>query len=101
METYENDPKYYRARKKVRQIKGFYGNLGSYLIVNTFFLILNLMTTPEHLWFYWPMLGWGLGVLFHALRVFDIMPFFGKEWERKKIRELMEAEARNRNENPS
>ena len=101
METYENDPKYYRARKRVREIKGFYGNLASYIIINMFFLILNLMTTPDHLWFYWPMLGWGLGVMFHGLRVFNVMPFFGKDWERRKIREFMEEDAKNRNSNPS
>jgi hypothetical protein len=32
------------------------------------------------------MLGWGIGILSHALQVFGI----GKNWEEKKIKELME-----------
>ena len=42
------------------------------------------------LWFFWPMLGCGIGVLFHGMKVFNYMPFFGKDWEEKKIQEFME-----------
>jgi hypothetical protein len=91
METYNrNDEKYYRARKRVREIKGFYGNLASYIIINLFFLFINLQTSPDHLWFYWPMLGWGIGVIFHGLKVFNSMPFLGKDWEERKIKEFMD-----------
>jgi hypothetical protein len=30
----------------------------------------NLMTSPEMYWFIWPLIGWGIGVLFHGLSVF-------------------------------
>jgi hypothetical protein len=46
------------------------------------------MTAPGYLWFLWPMFGWGIGVVFHAVNVFGI----GKNWEEKKIRELMAEE---------
>jgi len=46
------------------------------------------MTSPDHLWFYWPMLGWGLGLTIHAVSTFGI----GKNWEEKKIKELMKKE---------
>lgn len=48
-------------------------------MVNLFLMVVNLLTSPEHLWFYLLMLGWGIGVLFHGLRVFNYMPFLGKE----------------------
>jgi len=84
--------RYQKAKKRVKEIKGFYGNLVSYILVISFLTFINLKYTPEHLWFYWPMLGWGIGVLFHAFGVFNIVPFFGDDWEEKKIKELMEEE---------
>lgn len=33
-------------------------------------IIINLSTATEYLWFKWPLLGWGIGVVFHALGVF-------------------------------
>ncbi|MBC7522844.1 MAG: 2TM domain-containing protein [Flavobacterium sp.] len=93
METnLQQDERYYFAKKKVTEIKGFYGNLISYIIFNGFFLILNLKSDPSHLWFYWPLLGWGIGVIFHGMRVFNYTPFLGKNWEERKIKELMEKE---------
>jgi hypothetical protein len=37
------------------------------------------------------MLGWGIGLAAHGINTFGI----GKNWEEKKIRELMEEERRN------
>lgn len=79
---------YEKAAKRVKDLKSFYGNLISYCLVIPFLLIINLLTSPEHLWFYWPMLGWGLGLTIHGLNTFGI----GKEWEERKINQLMEQE---------
>ena len=76
---------YERAVKRVKELKGFYGNLISYCIVIPFLVIINLLTSPGQLWFYWPMLGWGIGLLAHGMNVFAI----GKNWEEKKIQEIM------------
>lgn len=89
MTTYTPQPTeniaYERAVKRVKELKGFYGNLISYCIVIPFLVIINLITSPKELWFYWPMLGWGIGVVAHAMNTFAI----GKNWEEKKIREIM------------
>ena len=82
--------KYLKAQKRVEDLKGFYGNLTSYVIVNTGLLILNLITSPQHLWFYYPLLGWGIGVALHAMKVFNYMPILNRDWEERKIKELME-----------
>lgn len=93
MENYnQKDELYIKAKKKMEKIKGFYGNLISYVLVNIGLLIINLTTSPEQLWFYWPMLGWGIGVLFHGMAVFNYMPFIGPDWEEKKIKEFIEKE---------
>lgn len=95
--TYNNSAdSYRRAQKKVEDIKGFYGNLFSYIVVNAGLAVLNLITSPGNLWFFYPMIGWGLGVAIHAISVFNLMPFFGSDWEERKIRELLEKDKNNR-----
>ncbi|SHG94890.1 2TM domain-containing protein [Flavobacterium fluvii] len=89
---YTEEERYYAAKKRVEEIKGFYGNLIAYVVVNMGLMVINLLTSPAYLWFFWPMLGWGIGVVFHGLKVFNYMPFFGKEWEEKKIKEFMDKE---------
>ena len=89
---YTEEERYFKAKKRVEEIKGFYGNLTAYIVVNIGLMILNLVTSPQYLWFFWPMGWWGLGVLFHGLKVFNYMPFFSKDWEERKIKEFMEKE---------
>jgi hypothetical protein len=89
---YQNEDGYFKAKKRVEEIKGFYGNLIAYIIVNMGLLALNLVTSPSHLWFFWPLLGWGIGVVIHGMIVFNYMPFLRKDWEEQKIKEFMEKE---------
>jgi Na+/melibiose symporter-like transporter len=84
------ETKYQRARKRVEAIKGFYIHLGVYLVVNLFLFLLNIITSPDQLWFYWVLLGWGIGIVAHAFFVFGFGRLFGADWEEKKIREIME-----------
>ena len=94
--NYQEEERYFKARKRVEEIKGFYGNLIAYIVVNIGLMVLNLLTSPGYLWFFWPMLGWGIGVLFHGMKVFNYMPFFGKDWEEKKISEFMDKEEQSK-----
>ena len=91
METNQFDiEKYNKAKKRVKEHKEFYSHLASYLVVIPFLIFINLYFSPKHIWFYWPMLGWGIGLFFHAVGVFNIIPFFGKDWEQNKINEILE-----------
>ena len=91
METNYNDEQniYLKAQKRVEDIKAFYGNLTVYIIIISGLAILNLVTYPQHLWFLYPGIGWGIGVVIHGMSVFNYMPFLGSNWEEKKIQELM------------
>ena len=95
--NYNEEDKYYLAKKKVENIKGFYGNLTSFIGVNIVLIFINLYTTPNHLWFYWPLMWWGIGVVFHGLKVFEVFPVLGKGWEEKKIKEIMDKEKEKKN----
>jgi hypothetical protein len=63
-----------KEKKRKRYIKGLISHLLSYAIVITFLFIIDLISGPGW-WFYWPMLGWGIGIAFHAmpmiLRIID------------------------------
>lgn len=93
IKTDTTDKAYERAQKKVREIKGFYGNLISYCIVIPFLIIVNLVTSPKNIWFFFPMLGWGIGLAAHAMNVFAI----GKNWEERKIRKILEKQNKQQN----
>jgi len=58
-----------RAKKRVGARIGFYKHLVSFILINIILLVINLVCSPGDLWFYWPLLGWGVVVFFHALRV--------------------------------
>ncbi len=98
METAYNEKNsaYYKAQKKVEEIKGFYGNLFSYVVVITGLAILNMLTSPDHWWFLYPALGWGIGVALHGMAVFNYMPFLGSDWEERKLKELMDKDRNNK-----
>lgn len=78
---------YDKARKRVRAKKEFYQHLTSYLVMSLFFFLLNAVTSFGSWWFYWPILGWGVGLVFHY---FDVFGFPGTgnsspDWEEKAI----------------
>lgn len=97
METNQDFDKYQKAIKQVQEIKGFYSHLLAYIVVMVVLVYINLKFSPEYLWFIWSMMGWGIGLFFHAVKVFNWIPFLGKDWEEKKIHEFMEEEKNKSN----
>ena len=89
------DIKYNRAKKQVKKMKEFYGNLTSYCIVIPFLIFVNYYTTGLHFpWVLFPIFGWGLGLFFHYCEAFNWHPFLGKNWENRKIKQYMEESKR-------
>ena len=56
------------ARGKV----GLYIHATVYVAVNVLLITINLSTAPGQLWFKWPLLGWGIGLLAHAAAAFSL-----------------------------
>jgi transcriptional regulator with XRE-family HTH domain len=69
----------------VRRLRGFYSHLTRYVVIVGALWVLNLLTSPHHLWAVWVTFGWGIGVLAHATRVFQPRALFGPEWERRTV----------------
>lgn len=74
-----------RAIEHVQDIKAFYSNLFSYLLVVPFLFVLNYLTAPSYIWAWWVAFGWGIGVVSHAVGVFEWVDLFGPNWEKKQI----------------
>ncbi|WP_298865769.1 2TM domain-containing protein [uncultured Gimesia sp.] len=66
----ENQKNYQRAKDRVEKKIGFMIHAGIYFVVNAGLITLNLTRSPEKLWFIWPLGGWGIGLFFHAIKVF-------------------------------
>ena len=88
-EEFINEKRYLRAQERVEKIKGFYVHFSIYLIFVPIFIYLNLKST-DFPWALFPIGGWGLGVIGHAMEVFNYNPLLGKNWEERKIREFMD-----------
>ena len=84
--NYNENNAYFRAKKRVEELKGFYGNLISYCCVIPFLIFINLKFSPQFHWFWFSAIGWGFGLVMHALQVFG----YGKNWEERKIQEILE-----------
>ncbi len=53
-------------RKTAKKRAAFKVHAFLYIIIIVFLGIINLATSSHYLWFFWPALGWGLGVVIHG-----------------------------------
>jgi len=54
-------------------------HLINYILINVILVVINLTLTPGYIWFIWPLLGWGIGIILHVLNVFHQGIFSIKE----------------------
>ena len=93
--------KYQEALKRVKKIKGFYTHLIVYLVINSALLLSKIDFDNRSSWsFEWKNFStaffWGIGLVAHGFSVFLPSIVMGKNWEEKKIKELMEKEKNNK-----
>jgi hypothetical protein len=82
---------YERAELRAKAKFGFYIHLIVYVTVILILFIVNTSTSSEYFWVKWPIMGWGIAILFHALRVY-VIPGEPKVPERMIERELEKEE---------
>ncbi|WP_224484516.1 2TM domain-containing protein [Robertkochia aurantiaca] len=96
-DTYSENLRYEQAKKRVEELKGYYWHLGvfivvqSFLFVNTFILELYEMHVGNWI-FFGSFFGWGVAILIHTWQIFGLQLLFGKDWEERKIKEIMKRE---------
>lgn len=88
MEPITEEQRYEQARRRVAAMKEFYSHLTAYLVVNTGLFAIDLLT-PGGWWFFWPLMGWGIGLVAHWAGVFGPQRRFSTGWEERKIAEIM------------
>jgi len=89
------EEEYREAKERVEEIQGFYWNLASYIIVNSFFAFLDIRDDGVYNWAYWPLIGWGIGVVFHAVSAFGTFNSTG--WKNRMIQRELEKRKDERN----
>jgi hypothetical protein len=57
------------SSKKIN--KGFVYHLAAYILVNALLIFVNFNTSPEYLWFKYPLIAWSFVIVFHYWRVFS------------------------------
>jgi transcriptional regulator with XRE-family HTH domain len=77
------------ALAHVRKVKAFYIHLAQYAFVIVSLTIANLVVSPHYFWVLWVAGGWGFGLLFNGLRVFDKLPFLSAGWERRQVEKYL------------
>jgi hypothetical protein len=84
------------ARRWVRRKRIFYRIVGIYLSLSLMWFTIDMLDGPDSLWFYWPMLGSGLGVLVIGIVMGGLGGLFGAGWEGARSRGTLNAGAAGR-----
>lgn len=97
----DEEIRYEIARKRVKKIKGFYTHLAIYICVNILIVFINISNLKVEESYFQPenfatAFFWGIGLVAHGLSVFGVESFFGKNWEERKIKEMMEKDKQNK-----
>ncbi|GGB86066.1 hypothetical protein GCM10007424_27650 [Flavobacterium suaedae] len=95
MEKDFNKHAYNKAVERIKTIKGFYFNLLIYIVTNAILIYINLKYSPQFQWFWYSVVSWGAGLLIYGIKAYGYMPFMGKSWEEKKLKELLGEEDKN------
>ncbi len=77
------------AFARVRKIKGFWMHALVYVLVISVLAAWNLYATPGRLWFLFTALGWGGGLLAHAVSVFLAQRLFSADWEKRQVEKIL------------
>ena len=76
-----------RAIKRLKKRRDFFGHLLVYALVNAFFVVIWVVTTDAHgfFWPVFPIVGWGIAVVMNAWDVYR-----NDEFDEEQIRREIE-----------
>ena len=63
-----------RAEKRVTSRRDFSSHVVTYIVVNSFFVLIWAVTGGGYFWPVWILGGWGMGLVLHAWDVFVRRP---------------------------
>jgi hypothetical protein len=89
--TPEMDARFKAAKERAEQVQGLLIHLMVYTVVNLSLFIIDALS-GDGWWFYWPLLGWGIGLVLHLLTL--SAPVFSPGWAERRARRQLESNPR-------
>ena len=84
---------YESARRRIKQKKGLFIHFTLFVLGSLFFVVANKwLHYGENYAINWHVgasVLWFFIFLFHAVKIYILNPFFGKEWERKQTEKIL------------
>lgn len=81
---------YFRAKEKVNDLKSFYFSLIFFTVVNLGLIyIWYEYSSHSFQWFWFPLIGWGIGLTLKGLKLYNVDIILGKQWETRQINRFM------------
>ncbi|WP_419211898.1 2TM domain-containing protein [Maribacter sp. X9] len=100
LNEFEKADKLLRAKNRVKELKGFYIHFIVYVVINMFITTITIVARMNagesfHDAFFnfasfSTAIFWGIGLAFHAAKVYNYSPFFSKDWEERQIKKYVE-----------
>jgi hypothetical protein len=78
------------ARRYVRRKRIFFTVLGIWIALCLMWFTIDMLDDSSSFWFYWPMLGTGIGVAITAIVLLGVGGLLGVDWERKEIEKFLD-----------
>jgi hypothetical protein len=82
----DQDDKRAAAVKRIEAKRAFRFHLALYLLVNLFLIVIWALTGHGYFWPIWPILGWGIGIVFHGWAVYLQKPISEEDIRREMDR---------------
>ena len=74
-----------QALEYVRDLKGFYSHLITYVAVMAGLYLINFATNPSYYWATWTLVGWGIGIIVHGVSLYEKFNLFDSNWEKRAV----------------
>ena len=88
---YSKEKKYLEAKKKIKEIKGFYAHALVNVLSIIIIVFVNLKFSPSFHWFWFAVIGIVIVTFIHWMLVSGKnLVGLGKDWEEKKIKEYLD-----------
>ncbi len=88
---YIEEQAYIKAKKRVKDIKGFYIHIIVNMLSIPIIVAVNLTFVPEFYFFWFAVIGILISIIIHWFIVFGFPKFgLGKDWEERKIKQILE-----------
>jgi hypothetical protein len=89
MTSVPTDESLEEARRYVRRKRIFFIVLGVWIALCVMWFLIDVSDDSSSWWFYWPILGTGIGVAVTGIVLVGIGGLFGADWERREIEKYL------------